>query len=337
MEDAFGHLISYLRVSVTDRCNERCVYCMPDEGQDWLPREDILSYEEIHRVCRVATGLGVKKLRITGGEPLTRKGVTALLASLCSLDGIDEVGVSSNGTLLARKDPDSPTGATFAESLAEAGVSSVNVSLDSLDATRYRLATGRDFLDRAIDGIRAARAQGMRVKINSVLMKNRSEAELGALLDFAREEDALLRFIELMPVTDADVLEEDRFLASGLARRILELRTGKMKARPDFRTNGPASYYEVPETGQLVGFISALSDLHFCDTCNKLRLTSEGKLRPCLGSHLEFDLREQLRDPKGCTDEQIVAFFREVVGRKPETHGFRDDYEPGRNMIAIGG
>ena len=175
-----------------------------------------------------------------------------------------------------------------------------------------------------------------RIKINTVLMRHKNEHELWDIVDFARERDLLLRFIELMPVSTTQVLTEENFLASGEAKKILEYRLGDFIPRPEIRTNGPASYYEVPETGQILGFIGAMTNFHFCETCNKLRLTCEGKLRPCLGSHLEFDMREILRNPD-MTDEDVAKFFLEVVDRKPEQHEFRENYQPGRKMIAIGG
>jgi len=311
---------------------------MPEEGQNWLARNEVLSDDELLRVIGVAASLGVKKIRVTGGEPLTRSGSVGLVRRITEIPGIQDVGISTNGTLLTKTDPACPNRESYLDGLVAAGISSINVSLDSLDPIAYAASTGRDLLTKALDGIRAARAEGVTVKINSVLMRNQTESDMGPLLDFAHKHGVLLRFIELMPLTDAEVLDDSRFLPAALARRILQLRTGELKPRPDFRTNGPASYFEVPDSGgQLVGFISALSDLHFCDTCDKLRLTCEGKLRPCLGSHLEFDLREQLRAPAGCTDDQIAEFFQNVVDRKPEAHEFRDGYLPGRHMIAIGG
>lgn len=335
MEDRHGHRINYLRVSITDRCNERCNYCMPEEKQEWLPRSEVLSYEEVLRVIRVGTSLGISKVRITGGEPLTRRDVLWFFRELGRIEGLRDIGISTNGTLLSRSAPGENR--DHASALREAGVRTVNVSLDTLDPDRYAATTGRDLLDEAIRGIDAARAAGFeRIKVNSVLMRHHNEHELWDLVEFARERDLLLRFIELMPVSTTQVLTEDNFLSAGEARKILEFRLGKLIPRPDVRTNGPASYFEIPETGQLVGFIGAMTNLHFCETCNKLRLTCEGKLRPCLGSHLEFDMREVLRRP-GVTDEEIAQFFLEVVDRKPEQHEFRENYQPGRRMIAIGG
>ena len=334
MEDRFGHRISYLRVSITDRCNERCQYCMPFEEQEWLPREDVLSYEEILRVIRVGASLGITKVRITGGEPLTRRDVLWFFSELQKIEGISDIGLSTNGTLLARPTPEGPP---MAEALRERGVRTVNVSLDTLDRESYAEATGRDFLDQAITGIDAAREAGFeKIKINSVLMRHKNEHELWDLIEFARKRDLLLRFIELMPVSTTQVLSEDNFLPCGEAKNLIEFRLGKLIPRPEIRTNGPSSYYEIAGTGQIIGFIGAMTNLHFCETCNKLRLTSEGKLRPCLGSHLEFDMREVLRNPD-LDDEDVARFFLEVVDRKPEQHEFRDNYQPGRRMIAIGG
>lgn len=334
MEDRFGHHISYLRVSITDRCNERCQYCMPHEEQDWLPRSEVLSYEEILRVIRVGAGLGISKVRVTGGEPLTRRDVVWFLEELARIDGIRDLGLSTNGTLLARPLAD---GRTTAQAVRDAGVRTVNVSLDTLDRETYAKTTGRDLFPDVIAGIDAARDAGFeKIKLNTVLMRHRNEHELWDLAAFAHERGLLLRFIELMPVSTTEVLTEDNFLAAGEAKRLLEYRLGPLTARPDIRTNGPASYFEVPGTGQILGFIGAMTNLHFCESCNKLRLTCEGKLRPCLGSHLEFDLREALRDPS-MDDADIARIIREVVARKPEKHDFRENYQPGRKMIAIGG
>ena len=334
MEDRFGHRISYLRVSITDRCNERCQYCMPLEEQDWLPREEVLSYEEILRTIRVGAGLGISKIRITGGEPLTRRNVLWFFEELNRIEGITDVGISTNGTLLGQM---TPAGITTAQALKNAGVRTVNVSLDTLDREAYAETTGRDILDRAIEGIDAARKAGFaKIKINTVLMRHRNEHELWDLIEFAGKRDLLLRFIELMPVSTTQVLTEENFLPAGEAKKLIEFRLGELTPRPDFRTNGPSSYYELPGTGQLIGFIGAMTNLHFCETCNKLRLTSEGKLRPCLGSHLEFDMREVLRNPE-MDDNDVAKFFLEVVDRKPEQHEFRENYQPGRKMIAIGG
>lgn len=307
---------------------------MPLEEQDWLPREEVLSYEEILRVVRVGAGMGISKVRITGGEPLTRRDVIWFFEELNRIEGINDIGISTNGTLLGKPTPE---GITTAQALKNAGVRTVNVSLDTLDREAYAETTGRDILDRAIGGIDAAREAGFeKIKINTVLMRQRSEHELRDLIKFAGDRELLLRFIELMPVSTTHVLTEENFLPSGEAKKLIEFQLGKLTPRPDFKTNGPSSYYQLPDSDQLIGFIGAMTNLHFCETCNKLRLTSEGKLRPCLGSHLEFDIREVLRNPD-MEDNDVAKFFLEVVERKPEQHEFSENYQPGRKMIAIGG
>jgi cyclic pyranopterin phosphate synthase len=333
MEDRYGHRISYLRVSITDRCNERCTYCMPRELQEWLPREDVLTYEETLRLIRISAELGVSKVRITGGEPLTRRDVLSFFQQLPSIAGINDIGISSNGTLLARP---TSTGRTMAAELRAAGVNSVNISLDTLDREAYAATTGRDFLPQVLAGIDAAiAAKFPLVKLNCVLMRGRNDDQFIPLVEFAAERNLMLRFIELMPVSHSDVLDEGNFLSAGEARRGLESHYGALIPEPTFRTNGPSSYYKVPGRDQRLGFIGAMTNLHFCESCNKLRLTCDGKLRPCLGSYLEFDIMKVLR--AGATDAELRQFFLDVVERKPEQHDFRENYQPGRMMVAIGG
>jgi len=306
---------------------------MPSEFQEWLPRDQVMSYEEIHRVVSIASELGVSKIRITGGEPLTRKGIVSFIQSLSNIPGINDVGISTNGTLLSKPIDD---GLSAAEALFKAGVNSVNVSLDTLSAEQYTAITGRPFLAKAIEGIDAARNVGFdKVKINSVLMRGRTENELFDLVKFAKKKDILLRFIEVMPVSSKDVLNDLNFLPCGEVMNLLSQEFGRLKPLSDFKTNGPASYYLIPGRDQIIGFIGAMTNLKFCESCNKLRLTCDGKLRPCLGSHLEFDLLKEIRS--GATNDELKNFIREVVLRKPKAHDFRDNYQPDRKMIAIGG
>lgn len=306
---------------------------MPSEFQEWLPRDQVMSYEEIHRVVSIASELGVSKIRITGGEPLTRKGIVSFIQSLSNIPGINDVGISTNGTLLSKPIDD---GSSAAEALFKAGVNSVNVSLDTLSAEQYTAITGRPFLAKAIEGIDAARNVGFdKVKINSVLMRGRTENELFDLVKFAKKKDILLRFIEMMPVSSKDVLNDLNFLPCGEVMNLLSQEFGRLKPLSDFKTNGPASYYLIPGRDQIIGFIGAMTNLKFCESCNKLRLTCDGKLRPCLGSHLEFDLLKEIRS--GATNDELKNFIREVVLRKPKAHDFRDNYQPDRKMIAIGG
>jgi cyclic pyranopterin phosphate synthase len=306
---------------------------MPHELQEWLPRSEILNFDEITRLVRIASELGVTKIRITGGEPLVRQNVLQLFRQLGEISKITDIGISTNGSLLSKR---VENGETVARALVKCRVRTANISLDTLDREMYQLITGRDFLPQTLQGIAAAKEAGFeRVKLNAVLMRGRNEDALGELVRFARSEDLLLRFIELMPVTSREVLTEENFLSVGEAQRRLESEFAKLIPEPEFRTNGPASYFRFADSQQRIGFIGAMTNLHFCESCNKLRLTCEGKLRPCLGSHLEFDIKSPMR--QGARDEQLRRFFCEVVERKPEQHEFRYNYQPGRRMVAIGG
>ncbi len=250
---------------------------------------------------------------------------------------IRDLGVSTNGSLLAKPVP-GQGGLTMAECLRARGVRTVNISLDTLDRAAYARVTGRDFLPQTLAGIDAARAAGFgpdEIKLNSVLMRGPNEDQLVPLIEYAARKNVLLRFIELMPVSTTDVLTEANFLPIAEARRRIEGHFGTLYPAPDFRTNGPATYYQFPDSAQRIGFIGAMTNLHFCENCNKLRLTCEGKLRPCLGSFLEFDIREPLR--AGATDAELRQVFLDVVARKPKQHDFRENYQPNRKMVAIGG
>jgi cyclic pyranopterin phosphate synthase len=333
MQDRYGHRISYLRVSITDRCNERCTYCMPQELQEWLPREEILTFEETLRLIRIAAELGVSKVRVTGGEPLTRRDVVHFIAQIPAISGIKNLGLSTNGTLLARR---ITSGKTMAMALREAGVQSVNISLDTLDRDVYSKITGRDLHKQVLNGIDAAIAVRFeQIKLNTVLMRGRNEDQLMPLIEFAAARKLILRFIEMMPVSTTEVLSEDNFMSILETKRLIESVYGTLIPETEFRTNGPATYYQVPGRVQRIGFIGAMTNLHFCESCNKLRLTCDGKLRPCLGSYLEFNILEPLRT--GASDEELKRFFLDVVDRKPEQHDFRNNYKPGRKMVAIGG
>src|SRR6266849_2799156 len=224
MQDRHGHRISYLRVSITDRCNERCTYCMPQELQEWLPREEILTYEETLRLIRIATDLGVTKIRVTGGEPLTRRNVIDFIGELPRISGLRDLGLSTNGTLLNREV--SP-GKKMAAALRDAGVRSVNVSLDTLDRHRYSEITGRDFHGQVLDGIDAAIAAGFdQIKLNAVLMRGRNEDQLIPLTEFAASRNLILRFIEMMPVSTTEVLDEKNFMSILAAKRVIESHYG---------------------------------------------------------------------------------------------------------------
>lgn len=323
--DSFGRKIDYLRISITDRCNERCLYYMPEGYKGWERMADHLSADEIIRVVRVAAGLGFRKFRLTGGEPLVRADILEIVRGMKEVPGVEVIGLSTNGTKLA----------SLAGPLAAAGVRSVNVSLDALDPHIYRQVTGGD-VKAVVAGILAAIAAGFeRVKLNCVLMRGVNEAEIWPLVLFAAEHRLPLRLIELMPLTRSDVLSEKNFFPTGDAMRLLE-QHDELVPQPDTRIgHGPAKYYSLRQTGALVGFIGALTNLHFCEACNKMRLTADGKIRPCLGDHGEVDLREALRG--GGDDEALRKVFYDALQTKPLEHQFRGQYQPMRPMTAIGG
>jgi cyclic pyranopterin phosphate synthase len=323
--DGHGRKIDYLRISITDRCNERCLYCMPEGYKGWESTRDHLTADEIIRVVRVAAGIGFRKFRLTGGEPLVRHDILDIVRGIKGIPGIQDLGISTNGTKLA----------ALAGPLSDAGIRRVNVSLDALDPDVYRRITGGD-LNAVLAGIRAAAAAGFeRIKLNCVLMRGVNEAEIWPLALFAAEHRVPLRFIELMPLTSADVLTEQNFFPIGDAMRLLSARD-ELIPQPDTRIgHGPAAYYLLKHTGALIGFIGALTNLHFCDQCNKMRLTADGKIRPCLGNHGELDLRAVVRN--GGNDDALREVFLEALRIKPLEHEFRNQYQPQRPMTAIGG
>jgi cyclic pyranopterin phosphate synthase len=324
MIDPSERKIDYLRISITDRCNERCLYCMPEGFHEWKEREEILSYEEILSVARVAVRLGFRKFRVTGGEPLVRRDVVAFIRELIGTQGVEHVGLSTNATRLPVLAPD----------LARAGLRSANVSLDAIDAAIYRRVTGGRVQD-VIDGIDAARAAGIsRIKLNAVLMRGINEDEIWPLLEFAATRQLPIRFIELMPVSLTEVLDDSNFFPVAEAKRLIAERT-MLVAETAQLGFGPATYYRAPQLGIPIGFIGAMTNLHFCETCTKMRLTADGKMRPCLGNHEEVDLMNALRP--SVDDDAIESAFLEALRRKPAEHSFRDQYQPRRIMTAIGG
>jgi len=323
--DRFGRRVDYLRISVTDRCNERCLYCMPEGYRGWERKPDHLTAEEIVRVVRVAAGMGVRYFRLTGGEPLVRADLVDLVRSLAEVPGVACLGLSTNGRRLA----------AGAQALRRAGLRTVNISLDALDPRVYRRITGAA-LEPVLDGIRAAIAAGFeRVKLNCVLLRGVNESELWPLVLFAAEHGLPLRLIELMPVTTPSVLTERNFMPLGHAVELLR-RRDELVPEPDPHLGwGPAEYYRLRHTGAWVGLIGAMTRPRFCEACNKMRLTAEGKVRPCLGDHAEVDLRSALRPTS--RDEVVRERLRQALQAKPRRHAFEHQYQPGRPMAAIGG
>lgn len=321
--DSFNRSISYLRVSVTDRCNLRCVYCMPLEGVPWVPHENILRYEEIVRVVRVAAQMGITKVRLTGGEPLVRAGIVSLVETIAAIPGVDDLAMTTNGVLLAQ----------YAAELAKAGLRRVNVSLDTLRPERFRAITRLGTLEDVEQGLVAARLAGLEpVKVNTVLMRGMNDDEI---VDFARRtlrEPFHVRFIEEMPVGAGT---EVRFLPVAEAREHIEAAFGPLVSAHQRVGNGPASYYRIRGALGTIGFISAVSE-HFCHACNRLRLTADGRLRPCLLSDTEIPLREALRS--GVDDAELKRIILSAVAVKPDGHHLNEGIAvPGRGMSQIGG
>lgn len=324
--DPFGRHIDYLRISVTDRCNERCLYCMPEGYKGWAQKADHLTLDEVVRIVENSTGLGFRKFRITGGEPLVRKDIVEIARRIWDLPGVQTLGISTNGLLL--KD--------LAVPLKQAGVRSVNISLDTLDPTAYQKLTGGR-LQAALDGIHAAAAAGFEVvKLNCVLLRGINENQIVPLVKFGASLGMPVRFIELMPLAPGGPIDARHFFSVTEAMECL-LETGTMDPSTDNPPgHGPARYYRHRRSGAHVGFIGSVTCADFCATCNKLRLTADGKLRPCLGRHGEIDLMPALRSG-GDSAAGISEALHEAIANKPENHSFADDFEVDRPMTAIGG
>jgi GTP 3',8-cyclase len=322
--DTHGRTIDYLRISVTDRCNERCLYCMPEGYKGWARKPDHLTAEEIIRVVAVAADLGFQKFRLTGGEPLLRPDITTIVSGIRGVPGVRSLDLSTNGTRLA----------PLASALRAAGVDSLNVSLDAWDPARYRHLTGGD-REQVLEGLRAARSAGFyRTKLNTVLLQGENEGELAALAEFAAEWGHPLRLIELMPLSREENWVGNRFLPVAEAIRILGGPGAFQAHEGPGLGHGPAVYHRHLPTGALVGFIGVLTRTDFCAACNKLRLTADGRLRPCLGRNGETDLLPALRSG---TETQLRDLFLECLQGKPKDHLFNGGFERGRPMVAIGG
>jgi GTP 3',8-cyclase len=327
--DPFGRTISYLRVSVTDRCDFRCVYCM-SENMAFLPKADLLSLEELDRLCSAFITRGVRKLRLTGGEPLVRRGIMALFASLSRHLGakaLDELTLTTNGSQLPK----------CARELADLGVQRINVSLDTLDADKFRAITRWGALDKVLTGIDAAQAAGIKVKINAVALKGVNEDELPDLLEWAHGRKMDLTLIEVMPLGDVGEGRLDQYLPLSIVRARLAERFTLEDI--DYRTGGPARYVNVAETGGRLGFITPLTH-NFCESCNRVRVTCTGTLFMCLGQEDAADLRTPLRASEG--NDLLHAAIDEAIARKPKGHDFvidRRHQRPSlsRHMSVTGG
>src|SRR5437867_1156916 len=306
MRDPFGRDIDYLRISVTDRCNLRCIYCIP-EGMEWIEKADILSYEEIERLVRILGRLGLRRLRLTGGEPTVRRQLPRLVEMLVAIEGIEEISLSTNGLKLTE----------LAAPLRRAGLSRVNVSLDSLDEGRFREITRGGDLRKVLAGIEAAEKEGLLpIKINVVVMRGKNDGEITDFALLTQQRPWNVRFIEMMPLEGNVGEQEARYVSTDEVRRSLEA-LGGLEPAEAVRGNGPATYFRYPGAPGTVGFISPLNH-NFCDRCNRLRLTANGRLRLCLFGDNEIDLATPLRAGRG--EEEIAEKVLGGLMAKPQRH-----------------
>ena len=317
MIDNHGRQINYLRLSVTERCNLRCRYCMPEDGICKMDRIELMTEEEMIQAVEVAASLGIRKLRITGGEPLVKCNILSICEKAAAVEGIEEVCITTNGTLLPK----------LAKPLIEAGVKRINLSLDTLDPHKYAYITRRGTLDEAMDGLQAALDVGFeKVKINAVLIGGFNDDEILPLAKLTKQYPVDVRFIELMPIQDHDEFGEAAFIP---CKRIIEKLP---EAVPQKRDGGVARLYRLPGALGNIGLISPLSD-HFCASCNRIRLTADGKLKPCLHSRDEFSI-------KGLDRDEMLAEFKRAILAKPSCHAelsHASRSQAGRNMNQIGG
>lgn len=323
MQDQYRRQIEYLRISITDRCNLRCKYCMPAEGVQWIPHERILTYEEILRVMRISTTLGFRRFRITGGEPLIRSGVLEFLQNASQIPGVEDLMLTTNGILLA----------DMAEDLKKAGVNRVNISLDTFNEDRFRELTRGGDIKKVFQGIHRSLEVGLHpVKLNVVVVRDFNSHELPRFMELARDYPLHVRFIELMPIGISSDKRSD-FVSIDEMKAILGLEG--LKATHDIQGGGPAEYITSEGFKGSVGFISAISK-HFCSTCNRIRLTPDGKLRLCLHSSNEVDFREVLRSNK--SDNEVRDVFAQAIWNKPAEHHMNDQaWQDQRIMSQIGG
>lgn len=332
MRDPFGRAITYLRVSVTDRCDLRCSYCMA-ETMTFLPKSEVLSLEELERLCGAFIRLGTRKIRITGGEPLVRRDVMRLFERLgarigpAPAGGLDELTLTTNGTQLAK----------YAKGLVAAGVRRVNVSLDTLRPELFHEITRRGHIEQVLEGIAAADAAGLAIKINAVALRGKNEDEIGDLVGWCGERGFDLCLIETMPMGETGGDRNEFYLPLSLVRS--QLRRRWTLNETSYRTGGPARYYDVAETGRRVGFITPMTH-NFCESCNRVRLTCTGTLYMCLGQDDSADFRRVLRE--GADDAALEAAIREAISRKPKGHDFVIDRRTkapavARHMSVTGG
>ncbi len=318
MKDSFGREINYLRVSLTDRCNLRCEYCMPEKGIDKLRHEDIMTLEDTYELIKAFVDLGIDKIRFTGGEPLVRLGLVDLISKVAKLDGVREIAMTTNGVLLEK----------YAKNLKEAGLTRVNISLDTLDEHKYRQITRGGELEKVLNGIKAAKeVELIPIKINTVLIGGFNDDEIPALVNLTKDDDIHIRFIELMPIGEAAGFAKEKFIPNS---RILEAVEGLEPIQVEDKSS-PAQYYRLPGAKGKVGIINPIS-CKFCKDCNRVRLTSTGKLKLCLHSNREIDVKKAFEN-----GEDVKKLIRDAILSKEEEHHLEDKEYITRNMNQIGG
>ncbi len=326
MQDRFQRQINYLRISLTDRCNLRCVYCMPAEGVQWLPHKEILTIEEVAAVVEAGVQVGIRKVRLTGGEPLVRRGIIDLIKRLNGIPEIDDIALTTNGMLLG----------DMAGDLKAAGLKRVNVSLDTLDPARFHSVTRCGDLNLVLRSINTALDYGLEpVKINTVAMRGFNDDELVDLARLTLEKPLHVRFIELMPIGTSDDWSHIKFISSQEIRELITGTLGNLEDEKKIPGSGPARYCRLSGAPGTIGFISAMSN-HFCATCNRLRLTASGQLRPCLFSGREVDLKQVLR--AGAGPDELAHIFQKAILSKPDSHDLAASWQKDdRIMSQIGG
>ena len=325
--DRFGRVHNNLRISVTDRCNIRCFYCMPADNVQFMPRDELLSFEEIERVVRIGTTLGIDRVRLTGGEPLVRRELHRLVERLVRVPGIVDIGLTTNAVLLGEQ----------AQQLKDAGLKRLNISLDALDAEIFKRVTRRDSYDKVVEGIAAARAAGFSpIKLNAVSIKGLTEDQIIPFAELARETDTEVRFIEFMPLDADNQWERDKVLIADDIVTILQAEFGPLEPVPSTNPNAPANDFRFADGRGKIGMIASVSQ-PFCSTCNRFRLTAEGKLRNCLFSLEETDIRGLLRN--GEADAEVADAMVSCIAAKNEGHQINSSkfIQPDRPMYSIGG
>lgn len=305
--DKFGRQIDYLRISVTDRCNLKCIYCMPEYGILQKPHHEILTFEEIVTIVKLAVEVGIAKIKITGGEPLLRRDIPRLFSLLFSISGLQEISLTTNGVLLER----------YAKALKETGLKKINISIDTLGHSSFECISRFDCLEQVLKGIEVARSQGFLVKLNVVVLRGINDNEILDFARFAQEKNVILRFIELMPMAERLKNNQDLFVSCAEIKENLEL-LGALSPINANLGSGPAQYYKVEGTPLIVGFISPMS-CKFCFDCNRLRLTADGVLMPCLNSKAGLDVKAPLRQNK---EDVVLAMLKKATYLKPEGHNF---------------